>query len=196
MSDSENPYAQPNLIDDGPVQPDIAPLQDPDGLAPRMTRLGAAIIDSILIMVVVMPLIFLSGYFQRAASQQVGILEQFMMSMLGLVVFVVLNGYPLMTRGQTIGKMITQIQIVDFETTRLLPLHRVWVFRYLWMLPFTIIAMLIPGNIDDLVVNFASTVDVLFIFGQPRRCLHDLIAGSKVVHYKPNREHVNSVMSP
>ena len=187
MSDAENPYAQPNLVDDGPTTPHDVATQDPDALAPRMTRLGAAIIDSILIMVVVVPGMFLSGYIQRAATQPPGFVEQLLMSLAGLVVFLVFNGYPLMTRGQTLGKMITGIQIVDHETTRLLPFYRVWLLRYLWTLPFTIIAMLIPGQNDDLVVNFAVMIDVLMIFGKQQRCLHDLIADSKVVHYKPDR---------
>lgn len=198
MSDAENPYAQPNLIDDGPsTSPhDIAPLNDPDGLAPRMTRLVAAFVDGMLIMIVFMPAMFFSGYFQRAAAQQLGIVEQLVMSMLGMVIFLIFNGYPLMTRGQTLGKMITRIQVVDYETTMLLPLHRVWAFRYLWTLPLLVITILIPGNIDDQLINLVTTVDALMIFGPKRRCLHDLIAGSKVVYYRPGRQHLNSIMSP
>ena len=43
------------------------------------------------------------------------------------------------------------------------------------------IASLIPGQADDILINLVSLVDALFIFGKQRRCLHDYIAGSKVV---------------
>jgi hypothetical protein len=35
------------------------------------------------------------------------------------------------------------------------------------------------------IIPFYGFVDVLFIFGQERRCLHDLIAGTRVVQGQP-----------
>jgi len=42
------------------------------------------------------------------------------------------------------------------------------------------------NGLIGLVVPFYGLVDILFIFGSERRCLHDLIAGTVVV--KPNDE--------
>lgn len=55
-------------------------------------------------------------------------------------------------------------------------------------LPLLVVVMLIPGAIDDLLVNIVVLIDALMIFGAERRCLHDYIAGSKVVLYRENRQ--------
>jgi uncharacterized RDD family membrane protein YckC len=99
-----------------------------------------------------------------------------------------LNGYLLTTRGQTIGKLLTKIQIVDVQSGDLLPFLRVYVYRYLWTLPLLLVVILIPGPADDLLVNVVYLIDALLIFGSDRRCLHDYIAGSKVVIYRAKRQ--------
>ena len=63
-------------------------------------------------------------------------------------------------------------------------------YRYLWSLPLVGAVILIPGSLDDFLVNIILLLDVLMIFGASRRCLHDLIAGSKVVRYIPGRQHI------
>ena len=72
-------------------------------------------------------------------------------------------------------------------TGDLLPFLRVYVFRYLWTLPIVILVVLIPGQIDNLLLNAVVLIDVLFIFGAASRCLHDYIAGSSVVQFAENR---------
>ncbi len=135
---------------------------------------------------------FLTGYFGRAQVQQVGVVEQIGMTIFGLLVMVTLNGYLLATRGQTIGKVLTRIQIVEAASSRLLPFHRVYILRYLWTLPLLFMAAIIPSGIDDFMVNLIVIVDVLFIFEAAQRCLHDYIAGSKVVLYDPLRGKLNA----
>ena len=133
------------------------------------------------------PIQYATGFFQRATAQNVSVLEQLGMGLLGLLTVLALNGYLLFHRGQTIGKWITKIQIVDFESGKLLPFLRVYVYRYLWMLPLSIIVMFIPGTVDDFLLNLVCLVGVLLIFRDSRRCLHDEIAGSKVVLYQEGR---------
>lgn len=94
-----------------------------------------------------MPIQFVTGFYQRASTQTTGIVEQFLMALLGIGVMLALNGYLLFTRGQSIGKLLTKIQIVDFESGGLLPFLRVFVFRYLWTLPLLVVVMLIPGAV-------------------------------------------------
>jgi hypothetical protein len=48
-------------------------------------------------------------------------------------------------------------------------------------MPLVLIVAMVPGVIDDLLINLVTIVDALFIFGKERRCLHDFIAGSKVI---------------
>lgn len=157
-------------------------------LAGRFTRFAAAMADGFLLLAILMPIQFATGYFARAMVQQVGIIEQIVMSLLGLGIMLLLNGYLLVNRGQTIGKMLTKIQIVDAETSKLLSFVRVYVYRYLWTLPFVLGVILIPGSRDDVLVNVVIFIDVVIIFGAARRCIHDYIAGSKVVLYQPGRE--------
>lgn len=104
-----------------------------------------------------------------------------------MAAYLILNGYLLVTRGQSIGKALLKIQIVDEQTDKLLPFLRVYVYRYLWLMPLMIVVVIIPGSIDDMAVNIVSVANALFIFGAAQRCLHDYIAGSKVVPYQPGR---------
>ncbi|WP_419194000.1 RDD family protein [Novipirellula herctigrandis] len=162
-------------------------------LAKRFTRFAAAIVDGILAMLFLVPLQFMTGYASRISTGAVGLVEQLMMIAVGYGIFVLFHGYLLATRGQTIGKFLTNIQIVDVESERLASVKHVFVYRYLWLLPLTIIVAIVPGFADDILVNLVALVDVLFIFRQDRRCLHDLIASTKVVEYLPNRPSVNAI---
>lgn len=180
---SNNPYVAPSTVTEAEV------ITDPsvEELAGRFTRFAAAMVDGFLLMAIVIPIQYATGFFQRSLSQQVGVFEQLAMSLLGMAVMLVLNGYLWATRGQSIGKMLTGIQIVDFESGHLLPFVKVYVYRYLWSLPLFIAVIFIPTTVDDMLVNLIVLIDVLLIFGTYRRCLHDYIAGSKVVLYRANR---------
>jgi uncharacterized RDD family membrane protein YckC len=183
---SNNPYAPPSTT--GGIDVPGVPANDP--LAGRFSRFASAMVDGILTLAITMPVMFATGFVARTQAQQVGFLEQIAMSSLGMVWMLALNGYFLATRGQTIGKMLTKIQIVDAQSGGLLPFLRVYVYRYLWMLPLGFIVALIPGTVDDILVNVLVLIDALLIFGAARRCLHDYIAGSKVVLYRAHRQRV------
>lgn len=183
---SINPYASPSTTGG---EYDFSASEN-DELARRFTRFAAALVDGILILMVTGPVMLATGYYVRAQTQQIGFFEQLGMSLFGMFVMLALNGYLLATRGQTIGKMLTKIQIVDAQSGKLLPFLRVYVYRYLWMLPLVFIVAFIPGTADDQIVNLAAFINVIFIFGAARRCLHDYIAGSKVVLYTANRQRV------
>lgn len=158
-----------------------------DPLAGRMARLGAAIVDGILMLIIIVPVQFASGYITRTSQNQASVIEQLLMALVGIGTMLLLNGYLLAKRGQTLGKIAAGVQIVDYQTGHLLPFLRVYVYRYLWNLPLVVLAAVIPGTADDIVVNLVILIGVLMIFGAERRCLHDYIAGSKVVVFKPGR---------
>lgn len=184
---STNPYQAPTAGTNLEVDHSVI---DRDSLAPRVNRFAAAMIDGILIAMIALPIQFLSGFFARAMTQQVGFVEVIAMTLIQVGIYLAINGYLLINRGQTVGKMILSIQIVDFESNKLIPFVRVYVIRYLWILPFSILTALIPGQLDEFLVGVLTLVDMLFIFGAAQRCVHDYLAGSKVVVYHPNRPHM------
>ena len=83
-----------------------------------------------------------------------------------------LNGYLLSTRGQTIGKLVVGTKIVDADTEQLVPLWPLFFKRFLLIQ----ILSAIP-----LVGNFVGLADTLLIFRENKRCLHDDLANTKVV---------------
>lgn len=159
---SSNPYQAPS------ADLNEVPLQTGTELATRGERFAAAIIDTILQLIILLPLMFLAGTFNVPDSGIVSALEQAKWAALGLVVYVLLNGYFLHTDGQTIGKKAMSVGIVDMHGD-IPPLHRILLLRQL------------PVVVASMIGNVLPIVDALFIFRSDRRCLHDLIAGTKVI---------------
>ncbi len=176
-NDPVNPYAPTDFLSTDAFVDQNAPPE----LASRLSRLGAVIIDGFLMMFIIFPIQVVTDFTARAMTGEVSLLEQLAMSVLGMIVFLIFNGYLLITRGQSIGKLAAGIRIVDAETNELISFTRVYVYRYLWTLPFTFTTLIIPGFTDDYLINLVFLVDALMIFRADKRCLHDLIAGSKVV---------------
>jgi len=86
--------------------------------------------------------------------------------------YLVLNGYLLHKRGQTIGKWALGIKIVSLHNEKILPLWKVFFVRYV---PQVLVAMIpLAGSILILIND-------LFIFRKNKRCVHDYIAGTKVI---------------
>ncbi len=95
-----------------------------------------------------------------------------------LVVFIV-QMVLLATRGQTIGKIIMKIRIVDAQTGE----HPGWA-RLIFLR--TIVNWLISGVLNAIPVvgqglgGLYFIIDSLFIFRADHRTIHDLIAGTRV----------------
>ncbi len=178
MSQTINPYTSPATeLSDVPTSSEA----DPDApLAGRFTRYVAVMVDGLLIWLVYGPYYILSGAFERQTLQQATPMDEIIGAVVGIVAFLLFHGYLLVTRGQSIGKWLTGIRIVDHRTGGLLSFKRVYVYRSLWYLPLVILTIIIPGQIDSYIVGVVMTIDVLLIFGSRRRCLHDHFAGSIV----------------
>ncbi len=164
----ENPYAPPSA-DQPFIDEQIAEGGAP--LASRWRRLGAALLDTLALLVIQFPLLFAFGWFSFDNPGGIAASEQILGSMLGLLIFFALNIFLLTTRGQTIGKMLTGIRIVDNDTEEIPPIARIYGIRYLLFQLFGAVPFL----------NIINLVDVLFIFRQDRRCIHDLWANTIVV---------------
>lgn len=167
-------------MESNPYQPPEAKLVDEtvrgDAVqAERMQRFLAAFIDGLIALAIGVPVAFLLGSFDYARR---GIRPPFALTLaavaIGFVSFVLIQGWFLHTSGQTIGKKVIGIRIVDIDG-KVPPITRMLGLRYL---P-TQLAALIP-----VVGGFYALVDVLFIFRQDHRCLHDLVAGTRVVKVK------------
>lgn len=86
-------------------------------------------------------------------------------------VFLLLNGYLLSKKGQTIGKLAMGTRIVDMEG-KLPDAGKSIGLRY--------VVVNLIGSIP-FVGGLFTLVDCLFVFAKDRRCLHDHIAGTRVV---------------
>ena len=141
-------------------------------LAGRWERLAAQFIDTFLVLIFIIPIMFLTGSMdQLIAGEQLDRLQMLQLVMGNYIIFFGLNGYLLFKQGQTIGKRLVKVQIVD--TSGELPeIGRLIVMRYLL---FGLLGS-IPG-----IGSIAGLVDILFIFREDRRCLHDLAAGTWVI---------------
>jgi uncharacterized RDD family membrane protein YckC len=141
-------------------------------LAGRGARLGGAIIDGLILLglwwlvSVVTPWNIFSPKMAEA-----GFVALIGMQLLGLLLFATVNGYLLMTRGQTVGKKLLGMRIVRPDGSAATP-GRIIGLRYAvgWLLS----ALPVVGMVYAL-------VDCLMIFRADRRCLHDLIADTIVV---------------
>jgi uncharacterized RDD family membrane protein YckC len=141
-------------------------------LAGRGARLGGAIIDGVILLGLwwLVGLLTPWNIFSPKLAQA-GLMALLGMQLLGLLLFALVNGYLLMTRGQTVGKMLLGMRITRPDGSAATP-GRVIGLRYGvgWLLS----ALPVVGMVYAL-------VDCLMIFRADRRCLHDLIAGTIVV---------------
>lgn len=164
----QNPYAAPtsNLEIEGDAN-------KPVELATRGARFGGAVIDAIISILVTFPLIFVTGYWESLMESTTTTLTQtIILGLLALVMYFVVHGYFLARDGQTVGKKMVGTRIVSVENDKILPLSKIFLLR---VLPLNIVASL------PIVGGLLAIIDVLFIFRKDQRCVHDLVAGTKVV---------------
>ncbi len=94
---------------------------------------------------------------------------------LGVFVVAIVNWVLISQSGQSLGKRIVGTRIVRLDGS--LPGFSYGVAMRVWLFAFiSNIVGLIP-----FIGHFFGLVNVLFIFGDERRCIHDYIAGTRVV---------------
>jgi len=158
----ENPYQAPTAHVEDRVG------QGPE-LASRGTRFFAAILDGLVYIVVWTGAYFVGGGDLGSVSG---------LSSTGLLIYIIgslallgINLYFLHQNGQTIGKRLLSVKIVRDDGSRA-ALGRAFGLR-----------MLVPSMIYmvPLLGVLFYLVDVLFIFRGDHRCVHDLMADTRVV---------------
>jgi len=160
-----NPYQAP-VESHGP-----ALTQDGQVLATRGARFWGSVIDGVASVVVVLPIQWAFGVFSRAAAGGLPWLDQALWGVFGIVVWFVIQ-VAFLRQGQTLGKRMIGTRIVDYTTGETPPVSHLVLWRYV---PLAVVA-----NIP-VVGPFLAMIDPLFIFGSEQRCVHDLVAHTKVV---------------
>ena len=161
-----NPYAAPSALV-GDIAKEGALTK-----ASRGARLGAVLLDSVPIAVAAIAAAIMLPATQRAGGgispAGTGILIALA---LAAVAFAIYQLVQLHRTGQTWGKKLLGIRIVRKDGSRA-GLGRIFWLRYF-----------VPGLINNipLVGAVFALVDPLFIFGEERRCVHDMIADTIVV---------------
>jgi uncharacterized RDD family membrane protein YckC len=147
-----NPYAPPRAV-----------VEDQTGgsepLAERSDRLVASIVDVLIYVIAAAPMLLLKGVSGSIVS---GLL------FIGILVW---NCILLANQGQTLGKKVKNIRIVRTDGSEAgfvrAALYRAVPVYLVSAVPF--------------VGPLCGLVNVLFIFREDRRCVHDLVADTKVV---------------
>ena len=159
-----NPYAPPGArVDDVP---------DPSGeteIAGRGARLGASIIDGIIIAALVIP-VWVWGL-GKSIAEPMPLVDTVLYLALAYGAYFVINATLLARSGQSVGKRLLNIRIVRSDGSRA-GLLRLFGLRY-------------AINNATLVTPVAgwiyALVDSLAIFGRNRRCVHDYLADTIVI---------------
>lgn len=166
--DAENPYA---------VESNATPLNAYEGFATAglWSRLFASIIDGIAVTVSIVAG-FLALYYAslNGVTAQIRPIDEMSWQQLSLLfgpisALHLLQWGLLSVRGQTIGKFVCLIRVVTLSG------RRAGFFR-------AVLIRDVTSNIFRSVIPFFGLIDVLFIFGSSHRCVHDYMAGTKVVN--------------
>lgn len=160
---------------DRPTEPDLSiTTQGEYELANRWSRLWAALIDALTIV----PVIFILMYFTGGFSDiQEGVEPSFIYDLtllvISLIIFLAIHGKLMVSDGQTYGKKILKIKMVTMENQAVDMSNLSKRYGFYW---FT---YLVP-----VVGSIISLINVLFIFTESKRCLHDHVGETKVVNVK------------
>jgi len=109
----------------------------------------------------------------------------------------------LVRRGQSIGKIVCEVRVVDAGGTSAVGFVRIVLLRA--MTPLALAGGLqwlavsagwsVPGTpeLADWIWVLVLAVDSLWIFGPERRCLHDYLAGTRVVRWSRKADQRHSL---
>jgi len=170
-----NPYAPPQAVVQDIADPGIGFV-----LAERGTRLGAAILDTVIFAVMVYVPIFIAafatGAMQAVTAEQSSELPStsgleivmLAVAVIGLIVWLGITIKFMHANGQSIGKKACGIKVVRRDGSRASLSRLIWLRNVV-----NALLGLIP---------LYGIIDSLVIFGEARRCLHDHIADTIVIN--------------
>ena len=169
-NDDRNPYRGPKS--EGTAVKKKRSRRDNRPLSSPLKRLGGAFVDGGVVMLGgVIP--FLIAIYVDSGQPGSSVSLVFMViGLLGLLGLGIANLYLMATQSQSIAKWLLKMQVADYEKGG--PAGFVKVFLLRGVVNGILGAIPIVGPLYTL-------VDLCFIFGEEHRCLHDQIAGTKVV---------------
>jgi uncharacterized RDD family membrane protein YckC len=164
-----NPYAPPRA-----AVRDVIDLASPFEHADRGSRLGAAILDGFIFFGMVFTPMFV-GSVLGASTRDAGAIsgDGAALVIAGALTLVGFGAWCWLTlryvrrNGQSIGKKLVNIKVVRTDGSA------VSLSRFFWL-----------RNVVNSLIGFVPLygfIDVLFIFGESRQCLHDKIADTMVI---------------
>lgn len=163
----QNPYAPPTA-----AVADVGSGTGPGELAERASRLGAVIVDTLILLVVYLPAMIIGfRHFDPQRGLRNFVNGGALVSGCMLLVLVVITCILVAQNGQTIGKRLIGIKVVRSNGDKA-SFWRIFLLRNV----VNAIPSLIP-----FVSYVYGLVDSLFIFSESRQCLHDKIADTIVV---------------
>jgi uncharacterized RDD family membrane protein YckC len=164
MQPATNPYAPPRAAVRDISMPYAATV-----LAERGTRLGAAILDSLIFMgMVYIPMIIATFAVAAIAPRNPGAMGfAFLVALAGFVVWLWMTIKNMQANGQSIAKKMLNIKVVRSDGS-----------------PVTVGRLILLRNVVNIILGiipFYGLVDSLLIFGETRQCLHDKLADTIVI---------------
>lgn len=155
-----DPCQAPNALGIAPVH-----VSRQHTSASHGSRLAGFILDTVLVLVVLLPLVLSVTVFEPRSR---GADSTFFLSFFGIIALGIYQMALLSRTGQTLGKKAMNIRIVRSNDGGNPGFRRAVALRFLingliWLIPVY------------------ALLDSLFIFSAEKRCLHDHLAGTKVV---------------
>jgi uncharacterized RDD family membrane protein YckC len=163
-----NPYQAP--VADEPLAADAGPSGES---ASRLARLFASLADAFIGFVVMFPIQLWAGVYDGFPAMKPQEFPKSLFWLIGSLLFwIALHGWFLAKNAQTIGKKLMGLQVVMADSGKPASLERLVFWRFL--------PMMLVAQIPYIGV-FLVTADLLVIFREDRRCLHDFLAGTRVI---------------
>ena len=118
----------------------------------------------------------------------------FFLALISFFIVVSVQGYLLINTGQSIGKRLMNIRVVDYVTLKVPSFTKIFLIRYvlIWQIPNLLSLFLIDDDIsfnsgqttgtENLIslLAFLVLTQTLLIFKNDRRCGHDILSGTVV----------------
>ena len=157
-------------------------------LAGRWRRLFATLIDLVLVPALTILLVMMTGVMEDPEDYRN---SAFVLPVFALAIssYLLLNGYWLFMRGQTVGKRLLSVAIVDHSSVDHSSVdhssvdHSSGARAHFWKL-IVIRTLFFPFlylTITPALIALVPLIDQFAIFTKQRRCVHDYAAGTRVV---------------
>ena len=139
-------------------------------------RVSAAALDFFVVPTVALIIMLISGALESAEAWSDGF-PWVRVLLLGLTAYLLVNGVLLWRHGQTFGKWVCKIKVVDQNSGQLPAFWKLIVLR----------APFFPLLHSSLIgFWYLPAIDLVLGFRADRRCVHDWVCGTKVVARETN----------